>query len=153
MAMLPTEYNELIKILGSTQGNRPSSQEYFNRQPQNMQAAGGNYKDGQVVTQNGIRYIAHGGKLLTQAEVVKDKNLFNKYSNLVSNKEIGDTNGPPPAVATDNSVISAPGGGKPPVKPVGVNPANDPNNLPYNNPESNRPIFPTSYTGQISLGI
>ena len=124
MAMLPTEYNELIKILGSTQGNRPSSQEYFNRQPQNMQAAGGNYKDGQVVTQNGIRYIAHGGKLLTQAEVFKDKNLFNKYSNLISNQEIGDANGPPPAVApgggkppavaTDNSVISAPGGGKPP---------------------------------------
>ena len=109
------------------------------------------YKDGQVVTQNGIRYIAHGGKLLTQAEVVKDKNLFNKYSNLVSNKEIGDANGPPPAVATDNSVISAPGGGKPPVKPVGVNPVKDPNNLPYNNPESNKPILPTSYSGQISL--
>jgi hypothetical protein len=120
--------------------------------PQGMQAvdnsvisapksAGGDYKDGQVVTQNGIRYIAHGGKLLTQAEVVKDNNLFNKYSNLVSNQEIGDANGPPPAV------IPPP----PPVKPVGVNPANDPNNLPYNNPESNKPIFPTSYSGQISL--
>lgn len=42
-------------------------------------------------------------------------------------------------------------GGKPPVKPTGVAAANDPNNLPYNNPESNKPILPTSYTGQISL--
>ena len=170
---------------------------------------GGNYKDGQVVTQNGIRYIAHDGKLLTQAEVVKDKNLFNKYSNLVSNKEIGDANGPPPAVATDKYsqgqvvtdngkryVYNAKAGdfvsedeikanpqkypnfaktlgigtqtnttaGQTPTTTSGttsqggkiftgntIDPSKDPNNLPYNNPESNRPILPTSYTGQISL--
>lgn len=124
--------------------------------PQGMQAVdnsviSANYKDGEIVYQDGKKFIAHNNNLYTPSIVFKDKNLFNKYSNLISNQEIGDANGPPPAVATDNSVISAPGGGKPPVKPTGVNPANDPNNLPYNNPESNKPILPTSYSGQISL--
>ena len=173
-------------------------------------ASGGNYKDGQVVTQNGIRYIAHGGKLLTQAEVVKDKNLFNKYSNLVSNKEIGNANGAappkpdvdkPPAppepdvdkpkaigpksnniysqgqVVTSNGkryVYNAKASSFVSEDEIKANPqkypnfaktlgigaqttgntidtSKDPNNLPYNNPESNKPILPTSYSGQISL--
>ena len=32
-----------------------------------------------------------------------------------------------------------------------IDPSKDPNNLPYNNPEANKPILPTSYTGQIAL--
>ena len=117
-------------------------------------ASGGNYKDGEIVYQDGKKFIAHNNNLYTPTMVFKDKNLFNKYSNLISNQEIGDANGPPPMTYIDNSVISAPDGGVPPSekpKPTGVNPATDPNNLPYNNSESNKPILPTSYTGQISL--
>lgn len=133
----------------STAGQTPTTTSGPTSKPANMA-----YKDGQVVTQNGIRYIAHGGKLYSQAEVVKDKNLFNKYSNLISNQEIGDANDPPPMTYIDDSVISAPDGGVPPSKrpkPTGVAAANDPNNLPYNNQEANRPILPTSYSGQTSL--
>ena len=112
-------------------------------------------KDGTIVMQDGKKFIAHNNNLYTPAMIVKDKELFHKYSNLVSNKDPGVANlsevKPQGMQATDTSVISAPGGGKPPVKPTGVNPTTDPNNLPYNNPESNRPILPTSYTGQISL--
>lgn len=84
------------------------------------------YADGQIVTDNGKRYVynAKAGSFVSEDEIRANPQKYPNY--LKSIAPISSQTQP-------------------------VSPTTDPGNLPYNNPEANKPILPTDYAGQISL--
>jgi len=107
------------------------------------------YSQGQVVTDNGKRYVynAKAGDFVSEDEIKANPQ---KYPNFAKTLGIGtQTNTTAGQTPTTTSGTTSQGGKI--FTGNTIDPSKDPNNLPYNNPESNRPILPTSYTGQISL--
>lgn len=96
------------------------------------------YSKGQVVTSNGKRYVSLGNEDFVSEDEIKANPQ--KYPNFAKTLGIGVQTSTTPTtqggkIFTGNTIDTS----------------KDPNNLPYNNPESNKPILPTSYSGQISL--
>lgn len=100
------------------------------------------YSKGQVVTSNGKRYVSLGNEDFVSEDEIKANPQ--KYPNFAKTLGIG--------VQTSTTPTTTPTtqGGKIFTGNT-IDTSKDPNNLPYNNPESNKPILPTSYSGQINL--
>lgn len=107
------------------------------------------YSQGQVVTSNGKRYVynAKASSFVSEDEIKANPQ---KYPNFAKTLGIGaQTSSTAGQTPTTTSGTTSQGGKI--FTGNTIDTSKDPNNLPYNNPESNKPILPTSYSGQISL--
>jgi len=106
------------------------------------------YSKGQVVTSNGKRYVSLGNEDFVSEDEIKANPQ--KYPNFAKTLGIGaQTSSTAGQTPTTTSGTTSQGGKI--FTGNTIDTSKDPNNLPYNNPESNKPILPTSYSGQISL--
>lgn len=113
------------------------------------------YSKGQVVTSNGKRYVWAGDQAgwLNEDEIKANPQSFPTFANSLGIEVTPQSNVAEPQTMSPKSAIppsySNQGNKIFTSNTIDIN--KDPNNLPYNNPESNKPILPTSYSGQISL--
>lgn len=113
------------------------------------------YSKGQVVTSNGKRYVWAGDQAgwLNEDEIKANPQSFPTFANSLGIEVTPQSNVAEPQTMSPKSAIppsySNQGNKIFTSNTIDIN--KDPNNLPYNNPESNKQILPTDYSGQISL--